>query len=32
MWINRVFGILVLIIGISLIGEGLYEALFSKLN
>ena len=32
MWINRVFGILVLIIGISLIGEGLYEALLSKLN
>jgi threonine/homoserine/homoserine lactone efflux protein len=31
-WINRVFGILVLIIGISLIGEGLYEVLFSRIN
>lgn len=29
-WINRVFGIIVLILGIALVGEGLYETIFFR--
>jgi threonine/homoserine/homoserine lactone efflux protein len=31
-WVNRVFGIIVLIIGISLIGQGLYEVAFVRMK